>query len=63
MFATHGLMPAQVPGLYQPALALAQENGARIPSLLQLEDVMELRLNADWVILSACNTASADKIG
>ncbi|MEY4364590.1 MAG: hypothetical protein RLZZ24_1942, partial [Pseudomonadota bacterium] len=28
--------------------------------LLTLEDVMGLRLNADWVVLSACNTAGAD---
>lgn len=63
MFATHGLMPAQVPGLFQPALALSPEKQGDRPSLLLLEDVLSLRLNADWVILSACNTASADKIG
>ena len=28
--------------------------------LLTLEDVLGLRLNADWVVLSACNTAGAD---
>ncbi len=28
--------------------------------LLTLEDVLTLKLNADWVVLSACNTASAD---
>ena len=25
-----------------------------------LEDVLGLKLNADWVVLSACNTAAAD---
>lgn len=63
MFATHGLMPAEVPGIYQPALALAQERSEKVPSLLQLEDILTLRMNADWVILSACNTAAADKMG
>ena len=63
MFATHGLMPAEVTGLYQPALALAQERGGKLPSLLQLEDILTLRMSADWVILSACNTATADKTG
>jgi len=28
-----------------------------------LEDVLGLKLNADWVVLSACNTASADGKG
>lgn len=63
MFATHGLAPAQVPGLFQPALAMAREPGSNQPSLLQLDDVMGLRMNADWVLLSACNTASADRAG
>jgi CHAT domain-containing protein len=63
MFATHGLAPAQVPGLFQPALALSREQGSRQPSLLQLDDVVGLRLNADWVLLSACNTAAADRVG
>jgi CHAT domain-containing protein len=30
---------------------------------LQLEDILALRMNADWVILSACNTAAAGKVG
>lgn len=63
MFATHGLAPAQVPGLFQPALAMAREPGSTQPSLLQLDDVVGLRMNADWVLLSACNTASADRAG
>ena len=28
--------------------------------LLTLDDVLSLKLNADWVVLSACNTAAAD---
>lgn len=63
MFATHGLAPADIPGLTQPALALAQEAPGQGPSLLLLDDVVGLRLNADWVVLSACNTASADRVG
>lgn len=27
---------------------------------MTLEDVLGLQLNADWVVLSACNTAAAD---
>ena len=60
MFATHGLAPGQLPGLNQPALALARERDG-LP-LLVLDDVMSLRTNADWVILSACNTSSAGEV-
>jgi CHAT domain-containing protein len=62
-FATHGLMSGDVPNLNQPALALAatgQESSNPLAPLLTLEDVLTLKLNADWVVLSACNTAAAD---
>jgi CHAT domain-containing protein len=62
-FATHGLMAGELPRLTQPALALAA-NGTELQSdlapLLTLDDVLTLKLNADWVILSACNTAASD---
>jgi CHAT domain-containing protein len=63
LFATHGLVPFQVPGLDQPALAMAHDASDPGASLLTLEDVLGLRLGADWVILSACSTASADRDG
>ena len=63
VFATHGLVPGDLPNLTQPALALAangQEQANPLAPLLTLEDVLGLKLNADWVVLSACNTAAAD---
>jgi CHAT domain-containing protein len=30
---------------------------------LTASEVAQLKLNADWVLLSACNTASAEKAG
>ena len=63
MFATHGLMAGDLPNLSQPALALAATGAeAQDPlgALLTLQDVLGLKLNADWVVLSACNTAAAD---
>jgi CHAT domain-containing protein len=63
VFATHGLMAGDLPKLDQPALALTlTPDGDLDPltPLLNLDDVLGLRLNADWVVLSACNTAAAD---
>lgn len=62
-FATHGLMAGDLPNLNQPALAMAatgKELHDPLAPLLTLEDVLALKLNADWVVLSACNTAAAD---
>ena len=63
VFATHGLVPGDLPNLTQPALALAT-TGAEpqdpLAALLMLDEVLALKLNADWVVLSACNTAAAD---
>ena len=58
-FATHGLKPRDLPGLSRPALAMAAAPAGDSP-LLQLDDVMTLRLDAELVVLSACNTAGAD---
>lgn len=63
VFATHGLMSGELPGLSQPALAMAangEETRNPLSPLLTLEDVLGLKLNSDWVVLSACNTASGD---
>jgi CHAT domain-containing protein len=59
-FSTHGLVAGDLPGLNQPALALAGTSNADDSPLLTLQDVLGLKLDADWVVLSACNTAAAD---
>ena len=65
MFATHGLVPGDLSGLGQPALALSAPDVTGNPAdgLLTAEDILGLRLNADWVVLSACNTAAAQGAG
>jgi CHAT domain-containing protein len=60
-FATHGIKPGEIPGLSKPALAMAYEGSGVQDSLLTADDVVGLRLNADWVILSACNTGTLEE--
>ncbi|MEE8501503.1 MAG: CHAT domain-containing tetratricopeptide repeat protein [Kiloniellales bacterium] len=64
-FATHGLVPGDLNGLVQPALALTspQVAGGRDDGLLTMGEVLGLKLNADWVVLSACNTGSGEGAG
>lgn len=65
MFSTHGLVPGELNGLTQPALALSSPDvtGDRDDGLLTLDKVIALKLDADWVVLSACNTAAGDGAG
>jgi CHAT domain-containing protein len=65
VFATHGLIPGDLEGLTQPALALSAPSvsGVEGDGLLTMEKILGLRLNADWVVLSACNTAAGNGAG
>jgi CHAT domain-containing protein len=66
MFATHGLVPGDLDGLSQPALALTPSQVAGSDGgdgLLTMGDILALRLDADWVVLSACNTAAGNGQG
>jgi len=65
MFSTHGLVPGELNGLTQPALALSSPDvtGDKDDGLLTMDKVIALKLNADWVVLSACNTAAGDGSG
>jgi hypothetical protein len=64
-FATHGLKPDNLDGLTQPALALSAPEVANVDGdgLLTVEKILGLKLNADWVVLSACNTAAGAGAG
>ena len=64
-FATHGLTPGELNGLTQPALALSAPAVAGVEGdgLLTMEEILALKLDADWVILSACNTGAGDGAG
>lgn len=62
VFATHGLLDGSVPYLREPALALSR---AEPPSdgFLTMSEVMSLRLNADVVALTACQTGLGRSVG
>ena len=68
-FATHGLVSGDIEQFTkakaEPALALTiPDNPNELDDgLLQASEVTQLKLNADWVVLSACNTAAEDKPG
>ena len=64
-FATHGLVPGDLEGLTQPALALTAPEVAGVDGdgLLTMEEILALKMDADWVVLSACNTAAGDGAG
>lgn len=68
VFATHGLVVADMDGgAAEPALALTPPQGVAQPALapdndglLTATEAAALTLGADWVILSACNTAAGE---
>jgi CHAT domain-containing protein len=66
---THGLLAGEVSQFAklnaEPALVLSlpQKPTELDDGLLTASEVAQLKLSADWVVLSACNTAAGDKPG
>jgi CHAT domain-containing protein len=64
-FATHGLVAGDVKGVAEPSLVLSlpKQPSELDDGLLTASEVAQLKLNADWVVLSACNTIAGDRPG
>ncbi len=68
-FATHGLLAGETRLLLktsaEPSLLLTppQKASRKDDGLLTASEIARLKLNADWVIMSACNTAAGDAVG
>jgi CHAT domain-containing protein/tetratricopeptide (TPR) repeat protein len=62
MFATHGVLSGDIPGILEPALVLSPpvQGSMQDDGVLTASEIGRLKLDADWVILSACNTAAGD---
>jgi CHAT domain-containing protein len=62
-FATHGLVTGELKYLAEPALVLSPPQIAteEDDGLLTASEIAGLKLDADWVILSACNTAAGEQ--
>ena len=56
-FATHGFLPVE-PGEIEPALILSFDGSNQDQMMLKLSEISKLPIEADLVVLSACNTGS-----
>jgi tetratricopeptide (TPR) repeat protein len=64
-FSTHGLVSGEIKNLAEPALVLTppEEATEQDDGLLTASEIALLKLDAEWVILSACNTALGKEPG
>ncbi len=61
-FATHGLLNSEHPELSGLVLSLVDASGKSQDGFLRLHEIYNLKLNADLVVLSACQTGLGKQI-
>lgn len=58
LFATHGLVGGELEGIAEPALILSPPEDGQGDGVLTASEIARLDLAADWVILTACDSAA-----
>jgi CHAT domain-containing protein len=61
-FATHGILHSEHPELSGVVLSLFNEKGEPVNGFLRLNEIYNMKLNADLVVLSACQTALGKEV-
>jgi CHAT domain-containing protein len=61
-FATHGLLNNKHPELSGLVLSLVNQQGKTRDGFLKLQDVYDMKLRADLVVLSGCETGLVEEI-
>jgi len=61
-FATHGLLNNKTPALSGLVFSLVDEQGRPRNGFLRLHEIYNLKLNADLVVLSGCQTALGQEV-
>jgi CHAT domain-containing protein len=61
-FATHGLMDSERPGLSALVLSTVDADGKRQDGFLRANDIYNMKLPAELVVLSACQTGLGKEI-
>jgi CHAT domain-containing protein len=59
-FATHGLLPSDLACQDEPAIIMSPQGGNASAALLTSSQIATLKLNADAVLLSACNSGGPE---
>ena len=61
-FATHGVLDSEHPELSGLVLSRFDQRGQALDGFLRLDDIYNLKLSADLVVLSACNTGLGKEV-
>ncbi len=66
-FATHGMVANELEGVGEAALVMSLPEGANDNAsndgILTSSEIANMKLRANWVILSACNTGAGESLG